>query len=109
MRKRVAVGMLVAGLIVTPILLGYDVTIGGWILSKEALEREHLRGYRRPRIVVGGGVMAEGIDGRTLTEVVPSLIVIGGLVAPKDIGRAYGKNLKVIGGVSFRETDTNIE
>lgn len=91
-------------LVVAPIVLGWwDLTIGGWILGRKAVQRDWDRGYRKSRIVIGGAVIQPGVDGRMLTEVVPSLTVIGGLVCPKGVREAYGKNLKVIGGLGLRD------
>jgi len=89
------------GLLAIPHLLGYDVTVGGLVVGQEGLERQHKRGYRRSRIVLGGCVISKNIDVRMLTEVIPSLIVCGGLVAPKSIIDAYGPDLKIIGPATF--------
>lgn len=83
-------------------VLGYDVTIGGYVLGPEGLGRLQAKGHRKSRIIVGGCVIAPNVDPASLVDVIPSLIVVGGFVADRSVGDAYGDRLKVIGGASLR-------
>jgi hypothetical protein len=109
MKKLFWFAVSVAGMIAMLQLLGYDVTVGGHVLSRDMLERQHQRGYRKSRIVVGGCTISRDVDARMLTEVIPSLFVVGGIVAPKAVAEAYGSDLKVIGGAMFRDSPLSSE
>jgi hypothetical protein len=104
MKKLLWIAAGLAAMIGASVLLGYDLTIGGLVLGRKEIERQHQRGYRKNRLVVGGAVIGADVDARKLLEVVPRLIVLGGLVAPKQVVEEYEDNLKVFGGMSTRSS-----
>ena len=83
--------------------LGYDLTVGGLVFDNDGLKRLHERGYRRPRMVLGGCVVSNNIDVSLMTQVVPGFVVCGGFVGPKALAEAYGNRLRVIGGATLRD------
>lgn len=101
MRKLLWILAAIVGAVGILRVLGCDTTIGGYTLNQPALAQLHKRGYRRSRIVIGGCVINRDIDARMLTEVIPSLIVCGGLVGPTAMSDAYGTKLISIGGATF--------
>lgn len=109
MKKLLWGTIILCGLTAIPLLLGYGLTIGGFVLDQAELEKLHERGYRRPRIVIGGCVIARDINLRMLSEVIPTLYVVGGLVGPKALKDAYGDGLKVIGGADLSDPNRSSE
>ena len=109
MKKLLWGAIILGGLTAIPLLLGYGLTIGGYVLDQAKLEKLHQRGYRRPRIVIGGCVIARDVDVRMLMEVIPTLYVVGGLVGPKALAEAYGDGLKVVGGADVSDPNQSSE